>query len=491
MNDSDRATPTAGPTLDSTAAGKFDSIIIALAAGIVLGMIWIAQGNMSRTPDNKPFAHPMHSPNDRSRFVTIRALVDNGTYAIGSIKANGDFVDGSLVKEQGWDTIDKVLRPDNQLLYSSKPPLMPTVLAGEYWLLKTASGGRLNFAEHPLALVRIIVATANWLPFVIFLCLFSRLLSRLTSDPWVHLYALAAAAGGTYLSGFSVTLNNHTVAAFFMFFALYPAVLIWCDGRREVWLFALSGCFAAFAAVLELPATAFLAALVVGLGWKSPARTAAFLLPLAIVPAAAHFYTTYLATGGLSPAYDKKEWYEFEGSYWKIDRDSGRLVGSSRDEQGKLIIGDPKGIDNQFEPAPVYVFHMLLGHHGVFSLSPIFVFSALGVARVLADRSHRYWAVALLAAGLTFVLLIFYTFFAGTRNYGGMTNGLRWFFWLIPLWLVFLPAGLEWKLPSRWCRPIALVFIALSAASAFYASRNPWTRPWLHELLNQAGWISY
>ena len=76
-------------------------------------------------------------------------------------------------------------------------------------------------------------------------------------------------------------------------------------------------------------------------------------------------------------------------------------------------------------------------------------------------------------------------------NYGGWTSGLRWLFWLIPLWLVFLPVGLEWKRDCRWFRRIAVACLLVSAASAFYATRNPWTRPWIHELLNQAGWIQY
>src|SRR5262245_38505192 len=111
---------------------KLDSIIIALGSGIVLGLILIAQG---RTTD-KAFTYPMHSPNDRSRFATIRALGDNNSYAIGSIHEDGSYRPGSIVAEPGWDTIDKVLRPDNQLLYSSKPPLLPTLLALEYKLLK-------------------------------------------------------------------------------------------------------------------------------------------------------------------------------------------------------------------------------------------------------------------------------------------------------------------------------------------------------------------
>src|SRR5262245_65041526 len=118
--------------IDSNRASNVETILIALSAGDVLGLILIAQG---RTTD-KQFTHPMHSPNDRSRFATIRALGDNGTYAIGSIDDAGKYTEGSIVANLGWDTIDKVRRPDNGLLYSSKPPLLPTILAGEYILLK-------------------------------------------------------------------------------------------------------------------------------------------------------------------------------------------------------------------------------------------------------------------------------------------------------------------------------------------------------------------
>ena len=461
---------------------SLDSIIIALGAGTVLGLILIAQG---RTKDNQ-FTHPMHSPNDRSRFATIRALGDNGTYAIGRIDDDGKPVAGSIIAEDGWDTIDKVRRPDNGLIYSSKPPLLPTVLAGEYWLLKTMTGERLTFAKHPQALVRAIVVTSNWVPLVIFLTLFSRMLFRVTGDVWVRTFTLAAAVGGTYLSGFSVTLNNHTVAAFFAFFALYPTILIWLDDRRDWWLFAIAGFFAAFTAVLELPALALAAALFAGLAWKDLNKSLLCFVPFALIPLAAHCYTNYQVTGSLRPAYDNKNWYEFKGSYWKIDPESGRLVGGSN---------DPKSIDSQHEPPYVYIFHMLLGHHGVFSLSPIFVLSAIGLARVLAKSESSWKPLAILTVGLTVLLVAFYTFAPefgmGQRNYGGRCNGMRWLFWLIPLWLVFLPEGLEWKAGCRGYRCLALVLLLISAASAFYASRNPWTNPWLHELLNQAGWLQY
>lgn len=467
---------------------RLDSIIISISGGALLGLILIAQG---RTTD-KQFTHPMHSPNDRSRFATVRALVDQGTYAIGALQADGSYEPDSVIAQTGWDTIDKVRRPSDGLIFSSKPPLLPTLLAGEYWLIKKLSDGKLSFTDHPLAVVRLIVATINWVPYMVFLLLFSRLLDRLTTDLWVRTFALATAAAGTYLTGFSVTLNNHTLAAYCSFCALYPALLIWWEGRREWWLFALAGLLGAFTATIELPAVALAAAMALGLLALAPARTISCFLPAAIIPIAAHCYTTYQITGDLLPAYEKKEWYEFPGSYWKIDPNTGRLVGSSTDPAtGKLIVGDPKGIDNQFEPWYVYVFHLLVGHHGVFSLSPVFLLSLLGSVQVLTRWDRRLGPLALLALVLTVMLFVFYVFLAGTRNYGGMCNGPRWLFWVIPVWLIFLVEGLVWIAPSRMLRTIAAALLLISAASAFYATRNPWTRPWLHELLFQGGQIGY
>ena len=65
---------------------------------------------------------PFLSANDRSRWCTIRALVEHGTYEIDAITA-----------QPRWDTIDKVRhrnRDGQQRFYSSKPPLLPTLKSG-------------------------------------------------------------------------------------------------------------------------------------------------------------------------------------------------------------------------------------------------------------------------------------------------------------------------------------------------------------------------
>src|SRR4029078_12476619 len=70
---------------------------------------------------------PFLSANDRSRWDTIRALVEHGTYAIDDV-----------IAEPNWDTIDMVKHQDaagEWHLYSSKPPLLATLYAAPYWVV--------------------------------------------------------------------------------------------------------------------------------------------------------------------------------------------------------------------------------------------------------------------------------------------------------------------------------------------------------------------
>ena len=72
--------------------------------------------------DELRLQRPFLSANDRSRWVTIRSLVEHGTYEIDAI-----------VIEPTWDTIDMVQHNgrDGELhLYSSKPPLLATLVGG-------------------------------------------------------------------------------------------------------------------------------------------------------------------------------------------------------------------------------------------------------------------------------------------------------------------------------------------------------------------------
>jgi hypothetical protein len=489
-------------------------IVVAVAgiAGRLVGVGRVYEPWLSRTPGKtaeedkrgvwpatRPEPQPTHGDNDRSRWDTVRALVENHTYAIGHRDAidldTGKPIDGGIVTEDGWKTIDKVLNPDTRDFYSSKPPLLPTLVAGEYWLFHDGLGWSITDERHRWEIVPIILLTLNVLPWGVALWLLACLVERHGSTDWGRLFVVATACFGTFVTTFSTTLNNHTVAAWSALFALYAAVRIWspdeAHGPRAVGWYALAGFFAAFTACNELPAAAFAVALFLMLLWESPRRALAGFLPAALIPIAAFFLTNYLAIGELNPAYEKfgGPWYDYEGSYWR----------------------GAKGIDTagMQESRGVYAFHLLLGHHGAFSLTPVFLLALAGMvalslrARPALFRSPQQGEsvesgrgltlAGLLTLGVTVVVLAFYVLFLDERkrNYGGWTSGPRWLIWLTPLWLVALLPAADWLGRRRWGRVLGYALLALSVLSVSYPQFSPWRHPWLYNFLEAHGLLKY
>ena len=102
-------------------------ILILCSVGSVCGRIVTLNHHTGR------YDTPFYSANDRSRWATVRSLGDSGTYEIDEVI----FADEPI----GWDSIDKVqhLGEDGRYhFYSSKPPLLPTILAGGYKVIKYA-----------------------------------------------------------------------------------------------------------------------------------------------------------------------------------------------------------------------------------------------------------------------------------------------------------------------------------------------------------------
>jgi hypothetical protein len=149
---------------------------------------------------------------------------------------------------------------------------------------------------------------------------------------------------------------------------------------------------------------------------------------------------------------------------------------------------------------------MLLGHHGVFALTPIFLFSVVGMAfgvRFMARKQSRaedptdlqrgQGFVSLLAVMVSLIVMGFYLLCLdqGKRNYAGFTSGPRWMIWLTPLWLITLLPVADWLGRRRWGRVLAYVFLAFSVLSVSYPAWNPWRHPWLYNWLEALGVISY
>lgn len=434
-------------------------LVIAVAAGGGLAGILTATVRYAPEPGKKwpkrPASSPMLSANDRSRWCTVWSLVERGTYQIDEI-----------ITKPGWNTIDKGRFQDH--FYSSKPPFLSTIVAGVYWTLKQAFG--LDLLERTHATVRTILVVINWLPWMIALALLAATGERYAQTDFGRVFLVVAAAGGTFLTTFLTTLNNHTIAAASVVFAIYPALRITNDGRRGGWLFALAGFWGAFAACSEIPAALFGVMLFAALLRNSPSRTLAWFVPAAIVPLAFFFYTNWLCTGGLRPFYanfgapnDTFYKYVHNGvpSYWM----------------------NPSAIDRGEASAWVYLFHCTFGHHGIFALSPIFLFTIVGWFRL--GKPFPLRTVGWLSLVLTIWVVAFYLWRTQSYNYGGNTSGLRWAFWLIPLWLLALVPAVDAWGQRRWFQVVCVLLLAVSAFSVAFPHVNPWQPPWLQGLFVQ------
>lgn len=460
-------------------------------------------------PKKVPKAMPTFGSNDRSRWATVRALVENKTYVIGKrdpatfaisaatligqldprqvatlarvgfearVRSNS-----GILFQEGYQSIDAVLHPETLDFYSSKPPLLATLVAGLYWILHALG---FILGAYPNVVVRTILIVVNVAPFALYLFVLSKWLDRWCTETWARFFVFASAAFATLVSPFLITLNNHTLATFAALFALHGAVRIW-EARQaghtpQARWFLLAGFCAAFAVTMEMPALALAASLGALLVLWAPARTLIFFAPAALAPVAAAFLTNYWAVGQWRPVQSEFDgtasWYQYEGSHWRRP-----LPDEIR-----------RGIDwaRQHESRGTYAFHVLFGHHGWFSLTPIWLLALVGMVngcRADSPKDRRMpWFLPPLALIVSVVVIGFY--FVKTDNYGGFTIGLRWLMWLTPLWLVSMIPVADRLATSRGGRMIAYLLLGTSLLSVNYSPWNPWRHPWLYDFLVAMEW---
>jgi hypothetical protein len=341
----------------------------------------------------------LKNANTGSRYATVESLVDYGTYAI----------DQSRYRH----TVDKVLIGDH--FYSSKPPLLPTYTAGVYWVYQKLTGH--TIADYEGEVVWLGSLTSGWLGHLVLMIYMYRL-SKLLFRRQLAIIGTVLAAGFTYLgAAYATTLNNHSVAAAFAVVGFYYTVRACREGARTR-DYVLAGLALGFLPALDLPSGAISAAFGVCLlrnDWK---KTLIYFATALLPGLAIHFLLTYIATGSLIPVYERRELYDYPGSYWNREA----------------------GIDALREPKTIYVFNLLLGHHGLFSMTPIFAFSLLGLWAHIKQKGIVRWIAA--AVGLM-SLIVFSFYVVRSHNYGGWCVGIRWLVPQMALLVVFFGVWLD------------------------------------------------
>ncbi|AMV22240.1 hypothetical protein [Planctomyces sp. SH-PL14] len=404
-------------------------------------------------------AMPLSSANDRSRWCTVYSLAHQGTYQIDDIR-----------QRPGWDTID-IVKKDGHF-YSTKPPILSWITAQLYLGLYRLTGWtfdtRLEWVTRTLLfLINVLPAALSWVIVV-------RWALRFAQTPLAAVVTVLTCTLGSLLTPFLTTFNNHTPAAAAVVFTLAAAIPILLDGRRDGWRFFLAGLFAAWTVCNELPAAAFAGLLFLWLMRLSPRKTLTWGIVGALLPLALYFWTTYQATGSWKPFYASygKELYVFthEGvpSYWT----------------------NPKGLDTNRDSWKTYLLHCTIGHHGWFSLTPIFLFSLLAWFPG-GLRNHPLRGLMRLGGAVSVIVFAFYMLQPEHYNFGGKSQALRWMLWVTPFWGLALLPALDLFCQARWSRGPVLLAFGLSAFSAWYPADGPWTSPWIYSLMERWKWIDY
>jgi hypothetical protein len=423
---------------------------------IILALLWFAirVANVHSEKGDLPF----QSANDRSRWCTVRALVDHGTFAIDE-----------SIKTRGWNTIDKVYHADSEGVlhyYSSKPPLLSTVMAVFYWVLQSVTGWTLE--ANPFPVVRSLVMFFNG---ILLLILFQSVRSTanlFSRTPWGSVWIVAAATWGTHLTSFAVTFNNHLPAAAAIALANYLFWRLLQENQRPSWQYLVCGLAAALGFANELPALGFLVGISLPLFLSAPPRKVfTYVLGTGIILMASVF-TNYLAHDTWAPPYlhrktganfETGNWYVFPKSYWLPENRNGIDAG----EASRLT----------------YAWHTTFGHHGILSLTPLWIMSVAGIW--MWRKRPGGWGIVVLIGGLTIACIAFWIFRPlMDRNYSGRSTAFRWVLWMAPLWLMgAIPCADAWS-RRRGTRILGYVLLAVSTASAAYGWYRPWQHPWLY-----------
>jgi hypothetical protein len=80
--------------------------------------------------------------------------------------------------------------------------------------------------------------------------------------------------------------------------------------------------------------------------------------------------------------------------------------------------------------------------------------------------------------------MIFYTTRESVdRNYGGVSSGFRWLFWLIPGWIWLALPSIDRCASKPFWRGLVYLALTISVFSITISWPNPWSHPWPYRIL--------
>ena len=164
------------------------------------------------------------------------------------------------------------------------------------------------------------------------------------------------------------------------------------------------------------------------------------------------------------------DWYEYPNTYWKD--------------------GSRRGVDQGEASRLVYFSQMTFGHHGLFSLTPLWLLVPVGLLVGVMHGTPEFRRLVLAISLATMVCFLFYLNRPLIdRNYGGVSVCFRWLLWFAPLWLLVATPVMTWFETTRARRGALYTMLALSVFSMAASLESPWQSPWIYRFWQFLGWL--
>lgn len=337
------------------------------------------------------------SSNDQSRLAATQSIVEHGTFAIDNSRFN--------------KTIDRVKIGNH--FYSDKPMLTYLILVPIYHVLYY-SGITMN---NNLGLVYFILSILTvGLSTSIMLVYFYRFLKRYDLSNRLRLFYTTVLGLGTLIFVYSLVINNHGLAAAFLFLSYYALI-----NAKKTTNYALAGLLAGLTATFEIAGgPIFLACFFGLLLWRKVGiKNIIWFCGLAAIPIIAYLGINYAISGSIIPVQVRIELFDYPGS---------EFAG------GTGVSGHVKW--DSYTDLLKYAWGITFGRKGLFTYSLPLFFSLAAIILAITKK-NKYRDEAITMGTGTLLTLLFYI--TKTNNWGGCNFGFRFTVPLIPVLFAFTP----------------------------------------------------